>query len=358
MQNVPTSRQYPAVDIAKLLCAVLIVMIHVPPFGSANATPLAQAGNFFLRFYLGRIAVPFFFISAGFFLFRKTDPTAYDPTPCKQYILRILRLYGVWTVLYLPWVIRDARADGKTLLTGTVSFLRNFLLTGSYNHLWYLPALAVAVALVSWLLRKGVTPGRVLCISFLLYCVGLLGQSWFFLLKPLEGTALFSVLRLYEKIFTTTRNGVFFGFPFVALGMYLAYRPSGLRKWPSGILFLVSMAVLYLEVRFTQGKGEAPGRDMYVFLVPAAYFALSFLLQLSPKSHPRYRAMRPLALLLYLTHLAVNISVSLPILVHFDPTGCTGLQFPLTLFLSVGLSLILLELSRKPHFQWLKKLYQ
>ena len=126
-------------------------MIHVPPFGSANATPLAQAGNFFLRFYLGRIAVPFFFISAGFFLFRKTDPTAYDPTPCKQYILRILRLYGVWTVLYLPWVIRDARADGKTLLTGTVSFLRNFLLTGSYNHLWYLPALAVAVALVSWL---------------------------------------------------------------------------------------------------------------------------------------------------------------------------------------------------------------
>ena len=196
MQNVPTSRQYPAVDIAKLLCAVLIVMIHVPPFGSANATPLAQAGNFFLRFYLGRIAVPFFFISAGFFLFRKTNPTAYDPTPCKQYILRILRLYSVWTVLYLPWVIRDARADGKTLLTGTVSFLRNFLLTGSYNHLWYLPALAVAVALVSWLLRKGVTPGRVLCISFLLYCVGLLGQSWFFLLKPLEGTALFSVLRL------------------------------------------------------------------------------------------------------------------------------------------------------------------
>ena len=110
MQSVQTSRQYPAVDIAKLFCAVLIVMIHVPPFGSANATPLAQTGNFFTRFYLGRIAVPFFFISAGFFLFRKTDPRNYDPAPCRRYVLRILRLYGIWTVLYLPWIVRDARA--------------------------------------------------------------------------------------------------------------------------------------------------------------------------------------------------------------------------------------------------------
>jgi len=357
MQSVQTSRQYPAVDIAKLFCAVLIVMIHVPPFGSANATPFAQAGNFFTRFYLGRIAVPFFFISAGFFLFRKTDPRNYDPTPCRRYVLRILRLYGIWTILYLPWIVRDARAGGKTLLTGTVSFLRNFLLTGSYNHLWYLPALAVAAALVGWLLRKGVSPGRVLGVSFLLYCVGLLGQSWFFLLRPLEGTALFSVLRLYEKVFTTTRNGVFFGFLFVAMGMYLAYRPSALSGRGSGIGFLLSMLLLYFEIRFTQSKGETPGGDMYLSLVPAVYFALAFLLRVPLGDRPVFRALRSLSLLLYLIHPAVNTSVTLPLLTRLDLLRFTQLRFPLTLAISLLLCLGLRALSALPNLHWIRKLY-
>ena len=230
MKTAQTSRQYNAIDAAKFFCAILIVTIHFPPLGNAAVSPLAQAVNSFFRSYLGRIAVPFFLLSAGFFLFRKTASQPFSAAPSKAYVLRILRLYVLWTILYLPWIIREARESGKNLLTGLLSFLRNFLLTGSYSHLWYLPALAVAAALVGWLLRKGLRPGYILAASALLYCIGLLGQGWFFLLRPLQGTALYSLLRLYEKIFTTTRNGLFFGFPYVAMGMYLAYHPSKLQS--------------------------------------------------------------------------------------------------------------------------------
>ena len=162
MKTAQTSRQYNAIDAAKFFCAILIVTIHFPPLGNAAVSPLAQAVNSFFRSYLGRIAVPFFLLSAGFFLFRKTASQPFSTAPSKAYVLRILRLYVLWTILYLPWIIREARESGKNLLTGLLSFLRNFLLTGSYSHLWYLPALAVAAALVGWLLRKGLRPGTFL----------------------------------------------------------------------------------------------------------------------------------------------------------------------------------------------------
>lgn len=358
MQTAQTSRQYSAVDAAKFLCAILIVTIHFPPLGSAATSPAAQAVNSLFRSYLGRIAVPFFFLTAGFFLFRKA---AVQPSPaalCKAYVLRILRLYVLWTILYLPWILREARESGRTLLTGSIRFLLDFLFVGSYSHLWYLPALAIAAALVGWLLHNRMRPEQILGLSVLLYCVGLLGQSWFFLLRPLEGTPLFSALRLYERIFTTTRNGLFFGFPYVAMGMYLARHPSRLSKSSSGIGFLISMALLYLEISFTKRRGEAPGTDLYLCLLPAAYLALVFLMQFSPKDHPCYLTMRKLSLLLYLTHIAVNKAFILPIVDRMAPAYNAAARFPLTLGLSLGISFLILKLSQQPHFHWLQKLYR
>ena len=118
MKTAQTSRQYNAIDAAKFFCAILIVTIHFPPLGNAAVSPLAQAVNSFFRSYLGRIAVPFFLLSAGFFLFRKTASQPFSAAPSKAYVLRILRLYVLWTILYLPWIIREARESGKNLLTG------------------------------------------------------------------------------------------------------------------------------------------------------------------------------------------------------------------------------------------------
>lgn len=142
------------------------------------------------------------------------------------------------------------------------------------------------------------------------------------------------------------------------MGMYLAYHPSKLSKRRSGVGFLISMVLLYLEVSFTRSKGEAPGTDMYLFLLPAAYLALVFLMQLSPKSRPCYRTMRKLSLLLYLTHIAVNKIFVLPIVDHMSPACNAAARFPLTLALSLGISLLILKLSQQPHFQWLQTLYQ
>ena len=63
---------YNAIDLGKFICAILVVTIHVKPFG-ANGSEVFTFLNLFLKQYIARIAVPFFFITSGFLLFRKTN---------------------------------------------------------------------------------------------------------------------------------------------------------------------------------------------------------------------------------------------------------------------------------------------
>lgn len=56
-------KQFPAVDIAKFFCAILVVAIHVNPLSDVNPNL-----SYFLQNYLARVAVPFFFVWGGVFM--------------------------------------------------------------------------------------------------------------------------------------------------------------------------------------------------------------------------------------------------------------------------------------------------
>ena len=56
---------YPNIDRFRLLAAWMVVAIHTLPFASFGG-----AWDDVLTLTLGRVAVPFFFMTSGFFLFR------------------------------------------------------------------------------------------------------------------------------------------------------------------------------------------------------------------------------------------------------------------------------------------------
>lgn len=75
------SKSYHAIDITKFICAMLVVTLHLvsyafadmavdgaPPTGNSNPVILFL---FPLYYCFARIAVPFFFISSSYFLFKK-----------------------------------------------------------------------------------------------------------------------------------------------------------------------------------------------------------------------------------------------------------------------------------------------
>ena len=59
------NRQFAALDDVRLLAAVLVVAIHTSPLASYSGT-----ADFLLTRVVGRIAVPFFFMTTGHFLSR------------------------------------------------------------------------------------------------------------------------------------------------------------------------------------------------------------------------------------------------------------------------------------------------
>ena len=95
-------KQYAAIDIARYVSALLVVCIHVYPFAGISET----FNTYFIQ-TLCRLAVPFYFVVSGFFFFRKWDPDEEEANEAhfKRYEWRILKLYLIWSVIYLPYVI-------------------------------------------------------------------------------------------------------------------------------------------------------------------------------------------------------------------------------------------------------------
>ena len=72
-----TSRNYNGVDLIKFICAFLVCMIHIPPLPTQTEDEVFLNKDIFgmintlIQGGVCRIAVPFFFVAAGFFLFKK-----------------------------------------------------------------------------------------------------------------------------------------------------------------------------------------------------------------------------------------------------------------------------------------------
>lgn len=88
-------------------------------------------------------------LPAGIILYRKTSYDNFDLNYTKKYILKILRLYVLWSIIYFPLNFKEMLADDKGIIHAFLGYNRNFLMTGSYAQLWYLNSAIVGALVVS-----------------------------------------------------------------------------------------------------------------------------------------------------------------------------------------------------------------
>lgn len=348
-----------AIDLAKFICAILIIMLHVAPFGDTDKGTVFSYLNYGIQNYATRIAVPFFFIASGYFLYRKTTLSTFDVSYSKKYVIRILKLYIIWTLIYMPIVIYGFYKSQNSLIHSVASYIRNVIFTGSYTHLWYLNGLIIAVCLTSFMLYKGVKPLRIIAIASCLYFIGLFDHSLYGFIVPIRDNlpAVWKVLKLIGKIIVTTRNGLFFGFLFIAIGMLFAYYDIQISKSKSLVLFIVSMIMMLFEVFLAKKYGFIRERDMFVFLVPAAFFMFNFVKQVKLRDNTKYRVLRVMSSLMFYTHLWVSWIMSKAIKVAGINTHNSCIRFIVVLFATMLLSYIIYILSNRRRFKWLKVIY-
>ncbi|MFC6716217.1 acyltransferase [Natrialbaceae archaeon GCM10025810] len=221
-----------SIDSARAVAMLFVVAIHAEPFGGLGA--YGNAANFVID-TTARFAVPFFFLTSGYLFATKLerfDGRAY----VERYLERVGSIYVAGVVLYAPIVVllsagtaitSGERVQGAVLARVVESVSPIGLLYYGDSvivFLWFLPALAISIALLYAFVALEKTR-YVLPIALALHVAGVFGQN------PSLGV----------HVPLETRDPLFFGFFYTALGFYVRSWEWEPRRDRSGLYLILTV---------------------------------------------------------------------------------------------------------------------
>lgn len=290
------NKRYDMVNILRVVCALLVMSLHLMAFACFGDDVLYLTSNFICR-----IAVPFFFITAGYFFYSRYNREGY----VKKYLCRLIGIYAVvsfiQSLVFFPFYVWDMIKE-----QGVAFGIKVFLVNGVDGALWYFPALIISTAVVYIFLRKGWTK-QLICLSTALFLIGLMGDSYYGLV---ENTPLINVVNAYDIIFDTTRNGITFGVPYLTIGVLinkysLNEKIKNLKLW-----FVLSWALFGAEAAVIMNSGIALDYNIYFSVL----FVASFMFMMALNSNVKINAdtsryMREMSVWIYCFHTLLSLSI-------------------------------------------------
>lgn len=164
-----------SIDAYKLFAAICVIAIHT--------CPLIECTNTFaIGIYEAIIstAVPFFFISTGFFLKKCCSQPSSQPAILIAYLKKIISLYLLWSLIYSPLAIIRYRQMGLSFFGGLKSYIKGLIFVGEhYNSwiLWYLLSTIYALLIITFLIRRNISSQNIVLIGILAFGVSV-GIDW------------------------------------------------------------------------------------------------------------------------------------------------------------------------------------
>lgn len=271
------SRYYPTLDLWKYICSILVLVIHTFP----------MSFNYWLDGATGvvtRLANPSFFTISGFLLFDRImqKPEESRKTVGKQ-IKRIAILYLIWSVFYYLIQLPENIENGN--VSSADYWLKTFFLKGSVHYFWFFPALIIGILISYALYKARLSPEKMVVIGVVVLVIGCMISTY---------KSLFTGVPVFNSVYNnflkhiTAKNGLFFGFPYIALGYYLADRNRKkesssenkvINRWLIGAL--VSMAMLGCESLIVTRKLHPDETYLWIFVYPMIFCTINWLLSCS-----------------------------------------------------------------------------
>ncbi len=269
-------KQYKSLDVAKFICAILIIVLHTAPFASYS-----KALTFGFRNIVTVIAVPFFFLTSGFLSFKKLDALGSNEKKeyIKKYLSRIAVMYLIWSAVYFIFVIIEWVRKGFTVHS-VFEYVKDFFFEGSYLTIWYLPALLSATMFI-YLLHKKLSYKTIFMASCFIYIFTLGGSSYYGLVTTVPFIK--AIYNAYYSFFDTIKNGVLFGMIFVSLGAVVQEIEEKIAADKSVVRAIIPTAIFGLllaieEFVIAYFNWNIRGVDTVISLVPFTYFFVKLLL--------------------------------------------------------------------------------
>ena len=344
-------RYNPYIDIARFISSLFVVAIHYPPLHDY------EWPNLILTHCIARLSVPFFFIVAGYYLF-VGKPAEGMAQQCLYYAKRMMRLYLLWTAVYLPIILLRIIPGSTQPLRSLAIWIKECIFSTSYNHLWYVNASIVAALLVMVCMQARLSFTIILVIGGFLYLIGLLPQTYTGLLYELRKIRAVNQLLIYtQKLILTTRNGLFEGFFCFSLGAWLSVKKGKhLSATKRRFLLIVSALLFISEVIVLHLLHWDKEHDMYLFLVPVSAFGFLSVLQFGNETMPwrcNTKYFRKVSNIVFFIHPLIGILLQM-----IMPSMVWPILFTLVSIISLFIASCILFISNKKHLGWLKLLYE
>ncbi len=315
---------YPWIDRMRMVAAILVVSIHISPLLQLNAT-----ADFILTRIVGRLAVPFFFITTSYFLFINGYPSN---EKIKKTLIQLSQWYLLSMLIYFPIMIYNHYFQSSDLFI----IIKDLLIDGTFYHLWYFPAVMIGIIIVL-VLKKYFSIKVSFIVTLFLYFIGLCGDSYYGVIQvPIIKDFINGLFQYMDY----TRNGFFFAPLFLMIGVFITEHQSRLTLKGNIVLLVISFLLMSLEAQKIHMLEIVKHDSMYILLPVVSYFLFQLLIL---HQGERHKNMKDISLYIYIIHPMMIVIVrmigktlKLNVIVSHN-----FIQFICVITLSIGISILI-----------------
>lgn len=344
---VVNKKDYAGVDAAKLFFCGCILFLHT---GAYHDIPFGD----YVQHSLLSLAVPFFFVTSGYFfgckVWRQDGVSLWRKLI--EYEKRLLYPYLVFTIINSLIAAIEMCSKGESFKWMLYHLVHSAIFY-PYGALWYVWACMTGMFVLILFLKYNKLY-TALVAGVLCYIIALLFNSYYFML---EGSSLQNIADIYLRIAQTTRNGIFMGFPLLGLGVLLAkYRNYLLGRKACLIgaaVFAVSAIILHGEIRFIEIKDVTHETALFLFQPVLVASLLVLLLNCKWEGRGNMIFARRLSVGIYFIHRPVL--TCLKYILNFFGIEVSGIVlFGILLLLCIGICFPIYYYKKEPFYSIMK----
>lgn len=345
MNKGSSCKEYNAIDIMKLVLAVLVMVIH----SGADKTIISP---------VLRTAVPLFFVISSYFFFSKNQRLLSKKernAALGKLVKRNLFLYLFWATVQLPLMIFMRGYHHSGMLSGVWYAFRDVLLGGGFTGAWFIVALVVGIVIVYWLSKK-ISSGWMVLLTLPVYILCCLLTNYHNLLDAHS-----IVLGISNGYHAITGSYFYTSFPvalfWVALGRALAEKKLTI-KTSILLVFGVLFAVLIGLERYWIVNANLGITDDCYFMLILVCPVIFLLVGKSKLTFTTGLRIREISTILYVTHGTSGrlLGYMLKVL-PFHPGVQIAIKMVLSLFAAFVICQLLVYLREKKNMKIFKYSY-
>lgn len=338
-------KNFHSLDIAKVIAALFVIMLHVTPFEPGLLDIIF--GTF------GRLAVPFFYITSAFLFFSKNP----QRNNVIKYVHRMLILYGFWFVIQTPIIYIEQIQGNDDKLLALCQICWNFFTYNTYSGSYFLMALIISVPLVYFLSRR--SQPLAWAIGIICYITSSLCASYH-LMTP---SCIEDILNIIQIPFKDIACSFCPAILYVLFGKWAAEHQETIIKSKSTpwliIITLFTIGLYFIESLFITKTGtfgyEGKIMRMPFSRVLAAFPLFIFILNINIHKALPFSQIRKLSTIMYFSHfifvaMVYHLYYHFTVLLHMN-----NLMLYLFVLISSIVTFIFMDkASKTKKFSWMK----